>query len=137
MAKTFTAPFAQTYKTATAVVTTASTGFNGDTPTNTQLLVTAGSEGALVTAISAIPRATVTASNLLIWISSDSGTTKRLIYSALMGAHTVTNTTAIPRTEFDMSSDSPLRLMAGDRLYVGTAVTLTDGIVFSAQYQDL
>lgn len=137
MAKTFTAPFAQTPKTASAVVTAASASLDGDTPTNTVLLCTAGADGALLTRLSAIPRATVTASSLLLWVSLDGGTTKRLVDSALMAAHTVAATTAIPVTAFSRySEDAPARLQAGASLYVGSAVALAGGIVFTAEYTD-
>ena len=136
MALTFTAPFAQTPKTSSAVVTTASADL-ATTPTNTVLLLTAGADGALLTRLSAIPRATVTASSLLLWISLDSGTTKSLIDSVLMAAHTVAATTAIPVTAFSRySEDTPLRLQAGAVLYVGSAVTLAGGIVFTAEQTD-
>ena len=137
MAKTFTAPFAQTPKTASAVVTGAQGDLNLTAPTNTVLLATAGTEGALLTRLSAIPRATVTASSLRLWVSRDSGTTKHLVDSALMAAHTVAATTAIPVTAFSRySEDTPLRLAAGASLYVGSAVALADGIVFTAEYTD-
>jgi hypothetical protein len=135
MAKTFTAPFAQTPKTATAVVTAVAT--YTDTPANTVELLTAGAEGALVTRLTAIPRATVTASNLVLFISKDGGTTQRLIDSELMAAQTVAATTAIPETAFSNYSESaPLRLGAGDKLYVGSAVALAGGIVFRAEYME-
>jgi hypothetical protein len=136
MAKTFTAPFAQTPKTASCVVTTASADL-ATTPTETVKLLTAGADGALLTRLSAIPRATVGASSLLLWVSLDSGTTKSLIDSALMSAHTVAATTAIPVTAFSRySEDTPERLQAGAELYVGSAVTLAGGIVFTAEYTD-
>ncbi len=134
--KTFTAPFAQTPKTATAVATAAAT-VGSDAPTNTVLLMTAGADGCIVTSLAAMPRATVTASSLLLYISKDSGTTQRLIDSELMAAHTVATTTAIPETVFSRISESaPLRLEAGDRLYVGSQVALASGIVFKAEYTD-
>jgi hypothetical protein len=136
MAKTFTAPFAQAPKTASCVVTTASADLT-TTPTNTVKLLTAGADGALLTRLSAIPRATVTASSLLLWVSLDGGTTKSLVDSALMSAHTVAATTAIPVTAFSRySEDTPERLQAGAELYVGSAVTLAGGIVFTAEYTD-
>jgi len=136
MAKTFTAPFAQTPKTATAVATGAAT-IADDNPSNTVELLTAGADGCIVTSLTAIPRATVTASSLVLWVSKDSGTTKRLIDSELMSAHTVATTTAIPETTFTrISESSPLRLEAGDRLYVGSQVALAGGIVFKAEYTD-
>ena len=134
MALTFTAPFAQTPKTSTAVVTAAGT-FVDDAPTNTQLLVTAGSDGCIVTSLAAMPRATVTASKLMLFLSKDSGTTKRFIDSVLMAAYTSANTTATPVTIFgNISEGSPLRLEAGDQLYVSSAVALASGIVFEAQF---
>ena len=137
MAKTFTAPFAQTPKTATAVVTAAAGNITGDAPTGTVLLMTAGADGALVTNISAIPRATVTASSLLLYISKDSGTTQRLIDSELMNALTVSTTAQITKTTFTRVSEStPLRLEAGDRLYVGNQVALASGVVFKAEFTD-
>ncbi|MDD2898991.1 MAG: hypothetical protein PHI31_09790 [Desulfuromonadaceae bacterium] len=137
MAKIFTAPFAQTPKTATAVTTAACASFADDTPTETALLFKAGTEGALLTRLTAIPRATVTASSLLLFLSKDDGTTFRLIDSELMSAHTVAATTAIPETTFsNYSETTPLRLMAGDSLYVGNQVALAGGVVFKAEYME-
>ena len=133
MANTFTAPFAQTPKTATAVVTGVAT--MTDTPANTVLLATAGADGAILTRLTAIPRATVTASSLVLFISKDNGTTQRLIDSELMTAHTVAVTTAIPESVFSAYSESStLRLEAGDRIYVGSQVALAGGIVFRAEF---
>lgn len=137
MAKTFTAPFAQTPQIKTAVVTSAAASISGDTPTNTVALLTAGADGAILTRLSAIPRATVTASSLLLYTSSDSGTTKRLIDSVLMPAQTVSTTAAIASTAFtNYSETTPLRLAAGEQLYVGSQVALASGIVFKAEYTD-
>jgi hypothetical protein len=106
-----------------------------DTPANTVLLVTAGSDGAILTRLTAIPRATVTASSLVVFLSKDGGTTQRLLDSELMAAHTVATTTAIPETVFPFYSETaPLRLEAGDRIYVGSQVALAGGIVFRAEF---
>jgi hypothetical protein len=133
MANTFTAPFAQTPKTATAVVTAVAT--LTDTPSNTVLLVTAGSDGAILTRLTAIPRATVTASSLVVFISKDNGTTQRLMDAELMAAYTMATTTLIPETTFSLYTETtPLRLEAGDRIYVGSQVALAGGIVFRAEF---
>ena len=133
MANTFTAPFAQTPKTATAVVTAVAT--LTDTPSNTVLLVTAGSDGAILTRLTAIPRATVTASSLVLFISKDGGTTQRLIDAELMAAYTMATTTLVPETTFALYTETtPLRLEAGDRIYVGSQVALAGGIVFRAEF---
>lgn len=136
MAKTFTAPFAQTPKTATAVVTGAAVITN-DTPTNTVELLTAGADGAIVTSLWAMPRATATASSLVLFLSKDNGTTKRLIDSELMAAYTMATTTAIPETKFaNVSESTPIRLEAGDKLFVGSQVALAAGVVFRAEYME-
>lgn len=135
MANTFTAPFAQTPKTATAVCTAAAT--LTDTPSNTVLLVTAGADGAILTRLTAIPRATVTASSLVLFISKDGGTTQRLIDAELMAAYTMATTTLVPETTFALYTETtPLRLEATDRLYVGSQVALAGGIVFRAEFTD-
>ncbi|MCP1317583.1 hypothetical protein [Halomonas sp. 707B3] len=137
MAKTFTAPFAQTPKTATAIATAATSSLTTDAPTNTVELLTAGADGAILTKLSAIPRSTITASSLVLFISKDNGTTQRLMDSALMEAATVNTTTAIPVTAFERYSETtPLRLEAGDKLYVGSQVAATNGIVFHAEFTD-
>jgi hypothetical protein len=101
------------------------------------LLVTAGSDGAILTRLTAIPRATVTASSLVLFISKDGGTTQRLIDSELMSAYTMATTTAVPETVFAFYNESsPLRLEAGDRIYVGSQVALAGGIVFRAEFTD-
>ncbi len=136
MPMTYTAPFAQTPKTATAVVTGAATVAD-DNPTNTAELLTAGANGALVTRLAAMPRGTVTASSLVLFLQKSGQTTKRLIDSELMAAYTLAATTAIPETAFSNVADStPLRLEAGDKLFVGSQVALAAGIVFAAQWMD-
>ena len=135
MALTYTAPFAQTTKTATAVATNAAGTISGDAPTNTVLLLTAGSDGAIITRLTAMPRATVTASSLIIWVSNDSGTTKRMIDSATMAAQTVSTTAGITWTQFTSYSETtPLRLEANQQIYVGSQVALASGIVFKAEF---
>lgn len=135
MAKTFTAPFAQTPKNVTAATSAACATITGDSPTNTVKLLTAGTDGAILTRLWAMPRATVTASSLLLFTSSDSGTTKRLIDSALMAAQTLATTTAITTTPFPTYTESaPLRLQAGEELYVGNQVA--GNVVFKAEYTD-
>lgn len=136
MAKVFTAPFAQSPKTATAVASAAVASLTTDAPTNTVELITAGADGAILTKLTAIPRATVTASSLVLFISKDGGTTKRFVDSKLMAAYTMATTTAVPVTAFDYSESAPLRLEAGDKLYVGSQVALASGIVFKAEWTD-
>lgn len=135
MSNTYTAAFAQTPKTGTAVTTGACATITGDTPTNTALLMTAGANGAILTRLSAMPRATVTDSSLLLFISSDSGVTMRLIDSEKMAAFTVAATTTIPETQFSNYSETrPGRLASGDRLYVGNQVA--GNVAWKAEWTD-
>lgn len=136
MAKVHEPAFAQNPKTFTAVVTGAVGGLDSDSPTNVEELVTAGAEGAIVTSLTAIPRDTVTASALYLFISKDSGSTLRLIRSSLVGAHTAEATTAMPMVDFEFTETDPLRLEAGDQLYVGAGVAAAGGIVFCATATD-
>jgi hypothetical protein len=136
MANTFKAAFAQIPKTATAVTVAAATVAT-DAPTGTVLLLTAGANGSILTRLTTIPRATVTASSLVLWISNDGGVTQRMIDSTLMAAFTVAATTAIPVTQFTTYSETtPLRLAAADRLYVGNQVALAGGVVWKAEWTD-
>ena len=135
MAKTFTAPFAQTQKTLTAVLTAASV-ITTDAATNTVLCATAGAEGALVTKVSLMPRATITATAAYLFVSKDNGTTLRLIDSVLIPAYTMVATTATPVTLFSMSQDAPLRLEASDKLYVSIGVALASGVVAKCEWTD-
>lgn len=125
----------QTLKTGTAVLATASTDID-DAPTASVLLMTAGAAGARLTKITALPRATVTATMIQIYLSKDAGVTQRLIDTALMAAHTVSNTTEIPTTDFGYSDLAPMFLEAGDRLYAATSVALAGGIVVKAEWGD-
>lgn len=140
---TNTASFGTTAQNKSVVLTLADTVLT-DTPSNTELIVTAGANplGALVTSLTATPRATVTATRMDLFISSDTGTTQRLWASVLMEAHTVAATTAIPSTAFThpdgtaISADEPLRLKTGETLYVGAGVALAGGIVVVSSWTD-
>ena len=136
MAKIPTAAFAQTPMTGRATVTGADDVTS--TPANTVLIVTAdATEGGMLTRLTAIPRAdTITAISLRLFISQDGGTTKLLINSVLMADHAPATTTAIPVTDFGYTEDSPLRLEAGNELYVGAAVALSGGISFNSEWSD-
>lgn len=134
--------FAQKYKTSTAVVTAALTGIGTDTPTGAQLLFTAGINGSLVSKLTAIPRGTVTASSLVLFIVKSfvapATSVYRLIDSELMAAFTLSNTVAIPETVFgNISPANPMRLEAGDMLYVGSQVALAAGITFYTEVNEL
>lgn len=135
MAKTNVPVWTQGGRTVTAVVTAAKTTYND--ATNVVKLGDAGPEGSLLKLLSAMPRATATASNLQLYRSKNAGVTLELIDSALMAAHTVATTTAIPKTKFaDIADTTPIRLEAGESLYVASSVALAGGIMFNGQVED-
>ncbi len=128
--------FAQGGRTVTAVVTAAKTTYADNV--NAVKLCDAGANGSMLKGLHGIPRATVTASQLMLFRSPDNGTTLLLVDSALMAAHTVAATTKIPKTYFDKpTEDTPLRLAPGDSLWVATGVARTEGIVISGDVEDL
>jgi len=88
--------------------------------------------GARITRITALARATNTATELQLYRSPDGGTTKRFIKSVLLSAYTVATTTAQTGGDFGYTDSSPLLLAPNETLYVGISVTNT-GIVFDAQ----
>lgn len=127
----------QSLNTGQAICTAAKTTY-GDV-TNAVLLATAGVNGSVFYSVKAIPRATVTATQLQLYRSSDGGVTLMLFDLALMAAYTMAQTTApVPaKTDFGYSETVPLRLKANERLYAGIGVALASGIVFDAQGEDL
>ena len=135
---TFTAPFVQTSRTGSAVATAALGGLTTDAVTGSALLATAGSDGALVTRVTAMPRGSVTATSLRLFIVKASApTVYRPVDSELMLAYTAAATTATPETNFgNIAQDSALRLEAGDKLYAGIEVALPAGVVFFCEWAD-
>ena len=138
MAKTFTAPFSQTPQTAFAVTTQATSNEQSTSPSNVIELLTAGSDGCLVTSITFMPRSgNISVSNIMLWASSDSGSNKYLIDSAVAAAQSIYTYQAITRGSFETISEAnPLRLAAGDKLYVGNKIAHSNGLIFFAEYMD-
>lgn len=124
----------QGLRTAQAVCTAAKTTYSDIT--NAVLLVTAGENGSLVKRLRAVPRATVTATNCMVLRNPAATSDYHLVDCALMAAHTVAVTTAIPETDFGYTADNLLRLGPGEKLYVGAAVALAGGIVFDCELED-
>lgn len=115
----------------TAVCTTANSVYT-DTPGNSVALIPTSTNGARITKMTALARATNTATELQLYRSSDGGTTKQLIDSKLMAAYTVAQTTGQAKTDFGFSETTPLILGAGESLYVAIGVSNT-GIIFRAE----
>lgn len=115
----------------TCVVTGANTSYT-DSPSNSVELVPAQTRGCRITRLTALARATNTATELQLFVSSDSGTTKRFIDSALLAAYSVAQTTKQTKADFQYSESFPLLLAAGESLYAAIGVANT-GIVFRAE----
>lgn len=113
-----------------AVVTTANTNYT-DTPTNTVQIIPGLTQGARITKVTALTRATLAAAEVQLFTSIDSGTTKKFIDSALLAA-TVSQTTRQVKATFGFSESEPLILAANESLWVATGVTTT-GIVVRAE----
>jgi hypothetical protein len=139
MAKTNVAPFAQTLQTAVVATGTAVVGLATDAPTGITQLLQAGPEGAILTRLSGIPRGQVSGTGLLLFIakSMDNYATIRLIDSETMPAYIESVSTGYPETQFLLYSEQfPLRLAAGDRLFVGLKAATAVPVTFKAEYSD-
>jgi len=112
-----------------------------DTPTNTALLLTAPAGGAVVTRVTGqlVEPAVTTACQLNLYLSKDGGTTMRRLKSVLHAAYTWAVTTAPAVDDFGYAESAPLRLEAGDRLYVQVrhSAAVTDAFAFVAEYTEL
>jgi len=141
MAKTNVAVFAQTPMTTTKVLAAAvaQTGVNSisdsnNTVTNAQVLLEAGSEGAIVTKLHFQPRGTITATVAYVFLQPAGTTQSIMIDSILIPAVTMSATATGNKSVLNVSEASPLRLGAGDKLTVGISVANTVGITAYAEY---
>lgn len=138
MSKTKTGVFPQNFAHDACVCTAAKTTYSD--ATNAVLLSTAGADGSEYARIAAMPRATVTATQLQLYAFD--GTSYFLVGSALMSAYTMAQTAAIPATALvhmdgtPITEASPLRLQTGWKLYAAIGVALVAGVVFGAQRKD-
>src|SRR5215207_8126703 len=106
--------------------------------TNAVLLYTAPAEGAVLVRLTAIPRATVTATQLQLYSSTDGGTTLYLVKTKLMPAYTMAQTTEAIDSDFGyVENVGGRRILApSEKLYVAVGVTLSAGIVFRGEFQN-
>lgn len=142
MAVTDTPVFGQTPQNHTVVVTSAYDNLDDDTPTNTSVLVTAGTDGALVKRITAVNRSNGVAATLGLFFTPDSGTTIRFLGDILVGTHTISTTAKNPVYDFknsdlNITPENPMMLQGGEHLRVGISVASTNGWVFWAEWVDL
>lgn len=116
----------------TAVLTTAETGFSAPTNVVTLLDATDNTNGARLTRLYAIPRATIgTANNIQVY--EYTGTTYTLIDSKLMATVTPAANVANDKTDFGYSEDVPLFVRAGYGLKVAMGQSIANGVVVKTE----
>ena len=141
MAVTNTAAFGQSGFFYQCKVTAAKAAIGTATNTNTVALVAAGNIGAngtIVTGISCVPSNTITASWVAIYWSTDSGTTLTPITVGTLTAYTAAATSGPTPFSFlhpngsAIGPTNPLYLpyAAGNAIYAGIGVAVTDGVLF-------
>lgn len=131
MAMTFTAPFAQAPK-AVGVTLSAATPIDGSTAT---LLLTAGVNGCIVTKATVMPTATLgTAAGVVLYLQTSGGAIKVLKEGVTVPAYVYAATAKPASASFSPTESTPIRLGAGDSLYVGTLVA--GAIAVTAEYSD-
>lgn len=119
----------QTPRASAVGLTAANTNFTVS-PTNTQLLVTAGANGARVTRLWAVPLEQINAANnIQLYRSFDGGTTKYLFDSKLMATITPGAAVANAPTDFGYSDSNPIVMAANERLYVAEGQTEAVSVV--------
>ena len=128
----------QTPNAKTCVCTTGNTTYS-DTPTNTQVLYTAGAQGARLTRITALARGAVATNPNELQLYRDfdgSGSAKRLFLSKEMSIRAApSGIAAQPAVDFGYSDLNPLTLAPGEKLYAAIGANNT-GIVFNAEGAD-
>ena len=146
MAKTNVAVFAQNPKTAISV-TSSSVAITGagsvsdpsNVVTGTNLLLTAGPEGSIVTKLQFIPRGTIASTVAFIFLrkSTDAEGKRLPVYMVNMPAVTVSTTSSAAPTPIPQITEiTPMRLSAGDELYWAVSVSATVGITAYAEFTD-
>lgn len=129
---TNTAVLPQTPMSRTAIATAAETAFNAPTNAVDLLLASDNVNGARITRLFAVPRATIgTANNIQIY--ERNGSTYTLIDSALMPTVTPGASVANGKTDFGYSEDSPLYVRAGYGLAAAIGLAVTNGVTVKAE----
>lgn len=128
-------PYPQAIKTAQAICTAAKAG--DANVTDAVMLYEAGDGGALITKITANPRATVTATRLAVYrVKPAAPAVAQLIRARTMAAANLSATAHIIETDLGWSDSVPLKCQAGDQIWVAIGVALAAGIVFDAEIEE-
>lgn len=133
MPKTNTPAFAQDPKTFGAVLTAA----GAPAGTDATLIFTAGTEGALVSRLSACPLGTVTASGVTFYVEKAGTTVKLAKFSVTVPALTYAATARLPVLVIaEVGEQTPMRLGAGDKVYAASHVANAAGIAVVGEATD-
>lgn len=112
----------------TAVLTAAETAFHNPTGTVDLLLAADNVNGARITKLYAIPRATIgTANNVQLY--KRSGATYTLIDSVLMATVTPGASVANAKSDFGLSLENPMELEAGVGLAMAIGLAVANGVI--------
>ena len=150
MAKTTTLPLTQNHRNIVASLTSADsfTAANpGTAPTNTKLLMTAGSDGSILKSL--VVATDATSPVFALWMSLDSGTTKYLVATtaittnggytgAVLNSDVLANAFTIGLT-YDQTGRAILPLQANAQLYIGmysAAVTTSKTVWITGVVED-
>lgn len=116
----------------TAIATAAETSFHSPTNMVDLLLAADNTNGARVSRLFAIPRATIgTANNVQLY--ERNGSTYTLIDSVLLATVTPGASVANAKADFGYSEDAPLYVRAGYGLAVAIGVAVANGVVVKAE----
>jgi len=134
MAKTYEIPCAQTPKHASGVVSAANTNLDGTGTIVT--LLTAGTDGAVISRVEFWGTVTSTAKRVNMFISQDAGSTWKLWDSGLMAAYTVANTTVqtVVKLIDSTAPDAARRIPAS--AVIGITTMVAEAVVCIAEYSD-
>jgi len=125
----------QTPRSSSGVATAANTSYT-DSPANAVVIFTAGVNGARVSRVSVVTRASTTSAEMQLFRDHDgTGTTKRFLRSKTMAAYTVSPTAGQEPADFGYSDANPLILAANEKLYGATGLAGT-GFVFTVEGAD-
>jgi hypothetical protein len=126
----------QTPKSAFAIYATQQATYPPTTnPTNTQLIFTAGSNGARLTRLTFLPQETTGGSGVIqIFRSIDGGTTKYWTKAVTFSSDTVSSTDGPVELDAGFSDDVPMMLSGNEKVYFAPSVAKTFCAV--AEYGD-
>lgn len=127
----------QSVKAGSAILTAAKTTYN-DT-TNAVLIATAdATNGGVVYGITAVARGVLATTTKVMLFRVDASNNVYYIKAVLVSAYTTDAATTVPTVaDFGYTETAPLRLNAGDKLYVGAYAAAANGISVDCQYENI